>query len=185
MVLERVWDPVSIWNRILERFGGFWKDFGWILKGFWKDFGKIFSAGGGHPRWPSQAKPSQGKPSQAKPRPPLFKPSQPKLQIWVPLICVDFRWFALRPDVSIFNIKFNHTFFVIISMLGRFREVLGGPNGGPNRFFNRFFSMLFSNAFWHRFWVDFWNLGTRQINKNHCFFQWFLLIFTKSTLSNK
>ena len=34
-VLERVWNPVSILDTILERFG-------WILEGFWEDFGKIF-----------------------------------------------------------------------------------------------------------------------------------------------
>ena len=182
-------EKTSILGRAL--FGGRPPEgFGRVLGGFWESFERIWGGFGGvtldGQAKPNQAKPSQAKPSQAlraqrgenfwkqaKPRPPLFTPSQPKLQIWVPLICVDFRWFALRPDVSIFNIKFNHTFFVIISMLGRFREVLGGPNGGPNRFFNRFFSMLFSNAFWHRFWVDFWNLGTRQINKNHCFFNGF------------
>ena len=141
--------------------------FGRVLGRFWESFERIWGGFGG------VTLDGQAKPSQAKPRPPLFKRSQPKLQIWVPLICVDLRWFPLRPDVSISNIKINHTFFVIISMLGRFREVLGGPNGGQNRFFNRFFSMLFSNAFWHRFWVDFWNLGTRQINKNHCFFNGF------------
>ena len=41
-VLERVWDPVSIWEAILERFlwilGGFWMDFRRILGGFLEGF---------------------------------------------------------------------------------------------------------------------------------------------------
>ena len=32
--MERVWDPVSILDTILDRFR-------WILKGFWMDFGRI------------------------------------------------------------------------------------------------------------------------------------------------
>ena len=43
-VLERVWDPVSILDTILERFWwileGFWMDFGRILEGFREDFWK-------------------------------------------------------------------------------------------------------------------------------------------------
>ena len=34
--MERVWDPVSILDTILERF---W----WILEGFWMDFGRILA----------------------------------------------------------------------------------------------------------------------------------------------
>ena len=41
-VLEPVWDPVSILDTILDRYGcilgGFGEDFEWILEGFWQNF---------------------------------------------------------------------------------------------------------------------------------------------------
>ena len=44
-VLERVWDPVSILDTILERYGwilgGILEDFGRILEAFWKDFWNV------------------------------------------------------------------------------------------------------------------------------------------------
>ena len=40
-VLERVWDPVSILDMILERFWWILERFWWILEGFWMDFGRI------------------------------------------------------------------------------------------------------------------------------------------------